>query len=74
MGRLPGINARKAIQALKRAGFVEDGQRGSHLYFWHEEKRLITSVPVHPGDIKRSLLKQIIKQAGLSEEEFRKLL
>ena len=74
MSRLPNVNARKAIQALKRAGFVEDGQRGSHLYFWHEEKRLLTSVPIHPGDIKRSLLKQIVRQAGLTEEEFRKLL
>lgn len=74
MSRLPNVNARKAVRALKRAGFVEDGQRGSHLYFWHERKRLLTSVPIHPGDIKRSLLKQIIRQAGLSEEEFRKLL
>ena len=33
MSRLPGVNARKAIQALKRAGFVEDGQRGSLYIF-----------------------------------------
>lgn len=74
MSRLPNLNARKIIQALKRAGFAEDGQRGSHLYFWHEEKKLLTSVPIHGGDVKRSLLKQIIRQAGLTENEFRKLL
>ncbi len=74
MSRLPTINARKVVATLKEAGFVEDGQRGSHLYLWHEEKKLLTTVPIHGGDIKRSLLKQIIRQAGLSEEEFRKLL
>ncbi len=71
MIRLPNLTARKVVHALKRAGFVEAGQRGSHLFLWHEKKALGTSVPMHPGDLKRSLLKQIIKQADLSEEEFR---
>jgi predicted RNA binding protein YcfA (HicA-like mRNA interferase family) len=31
-------------------------------------------VPMHPGDLNRSLLKKILKQIGWSEEEFRKLL
>jgi predicted RNA binding protein YcfA (HicA-like mRNA interferase family) len=29
---------------------------------------------MHGGDVKRGLMKQILKQAGLSEAEFRKLL
>jgi len=74
MSRLPNLNARKVVGVLKHAGFVEDGQRGSHLYFWHAEKRLTTSVPIHGGDLKRGLLKKIIQQSGLSESEFRKLL
>lgn len=74
MSRLPNLNPRKIIRALKRAEFAEDSQRGSHLYLWHAEKRLITSVPMHPGDVKRSLLKQLIRQAGLTEEMFRELL
>jgi len=74
MSRLPNATARQVAKALKRAGFVEDGQHGSHLYLWHEEKRLLTSVPMHPGDLKRALLKQIIRQAGLTEKEFRTFL
>ena len=74
MSRLPNLNARKVVAALKHAGFVEDGQRGSHLYFWHEQKRLTTSVPIHGGDLKRGLMKKIIQQSGLTEEQFRKLL
>ncbi len=33
-----------------------------------------TVVPVHTGEFPRWLLKKIIKDAGLSEEEFRELL
>jgi len=74
MSRLPNLTAKELVQALKRAGFVEDGQRGSHLYLWNVEKKLLTTVPMHSGDIKRSLMKRIIKQAGLTEGQFRNLL
>ena len=33
-----------------------------------------TTVPMHPGDLPRWLLKKIIKDAGLSEDQFRSLL
>ena len=72
--RLPQVTAKKLIRALKRAGFREVNQHGSHLTLWHEQKQCITTVPIHPGDIKRPLLQAIIRQAGLSDEEFRELL
>jgi len=37
------------IRALKRAGFVEDRQRGSHLMLFHPESNARTVVPVHAG-------------------------
>jgi len=50
-------------------------QRGSHRYYVSPRTgKIATTVPVHPGDIKRPLLKKIIQDAGLTEEEFRKLL
>jgi hypothetical protein len=36
--------------------------------------KIVTSVPMHPGDMSRSLLKKILKQVGWSEEQFRKRL
>ncbi|MEP6833586.1 MAG: type II toxin-antitoxin system HicA family toxin [Gemmatimonas sp.] len=74
MGRLPTVTAREMVAALKRAGFEEDEQRGSHLRMWHPERKFITTVPIHPGDLPRPLVKAILKQSGLSEEEFRDLL
>jgi len=74
MSRLPNLRPQKIIKALKRAGFVEDKQVGSHLTLWHPTKHLRTGVPIHPKETSRSLMKEIIQQAGLTEEEFRKLL
>ncbi len=74
MSRLPNLNAKKIIRALKRAGFEDNGQEGSHCYFWNPLSKRQTGVPMHSGDVKRNLMKEIIQQAGLSEDEFRKFL
>ena len=74
MTRLPTLTAKKLVAALKRAGFIENGQHGSHLYLWHSEKQIQTCVPIHGKDVKRNLLKLILRQAELTEEEFRGFL
>ena len=74
-GRLPACTAREVDAALKRGGFVMIHQRGSHRYYARPRSGdVVTTVPMHPGDLKRSLLKKIIRDIGLSEAEFRKLL
>jgi mRNA interferase HicA len=74
MRRLPTLHARKIIQALERCGFLFHRQTGSHYILRHPITHRTTTVPVHGKDIKRSLMKEILQQAGLTEEEFRKLL
>ncbi len=74
MARFPSLTARKVIRALKRAGFVEDRQKGSHLILIHPETKARTVVPVHLGrTIKEPLLRAIIRDANLSIEEFIRL-
>lgn len=71
MSILPIMAARAVMQKLLRAGFTYIGTKGSHYYFKHQAKGLMTSVPKHGGkDIGRGLLAQIIKQAGLTVKEF----
>ncbi len=71
MAKLPSLTARKVVRALKRPGFVEDLQRGSHLILVHPETRVRTVVPIHPGrTIKGPLLRAIIRDARLTIEEF----
>jgi predicted RNA binding protein YcfA (HicA-like mRNA interferase family) len=72
---LPSCTARDVDRALKRGGFTVAHQRGSHRYYASPQTgKIVTTVPMHPGDIKRPLLKKIIQDAGLTEAEFLKLL
>jgi len=71
MAKLPSVNARKLIRALKRAGFVEDRQKGSHLILIHPQTKARTVVPVHSG---RSLVRAIVRDADLTVDEFIELL
>ena len=74
MSRLPNLTPREVVKALERGGFRQMDQNGSHLAFFHPVSRAKTTVPMHPGDLPRWLMKKIIKQAGLTEDEFRELL
>ena len=61
------------MAALKRGGFVFKGQRGSHVKLKHLLRGNVVIVPMH-SEIKRGTMKSILKQAGVTEEEFVALL
>jgi len=68
------LPADKVIKVLVRLGFKPVRQRGSHVILKREDGKVIV-VPVHGGEeIGRGLLSKIIKDAGLTREEFLKLL
>jgi predicted RNA binding protein YcfA (HicA-like mRNA interferase family) len=64
--------AREALADLQRAGFVVRRQSGSHVVLRHPDGRQ-TYVAMNPGDILTGTLRAMLKQANLSEEEFRGL-
>jgi predicted RNA binding protein YcfA (HicA-like mRNA interferase family) len=74
--RLPTLKALAVIRALERAGFVVVRSAGSHHRLVHRtDARRATTVPVHKGrDLPRPMLREIIKQVGLTAEEFVDLL
>lgn len=75
MAKLPSLSARKVVRALKRAGFIEDRQRGSHLVLIHPETKDRTVVPIHSGrTISEPLLRAIIRDASLTVYDFLELL
>jgi len=55
-------------------GIEEVKWRGGHLYLAHPTKDLEMCVPMHIGDLGRDLIRAVIQEAGLMEEEFRNLL
>jgi predicted RNA binding protein YcfA (HicA-like mRNA interferase family) len=71
---LKPLPADKVIKVLVRLGFKPVRQRGSHVILKREDGKVIV-VPVHRGEeIGRGLLSKIIKDAGLTREEFLRLL
>lgn len=68
----PALTAKQIIRALKKLGFREDRQKGSHLVMYNPTNKRRAVVPVHPGrTIKKSLLLSIIeKDVGITVEEF----
>jgi len=74
MVRLPSLTPERVLRALLRAGFVEIRRKGSHCALLNRITQRRTMMPIHNRDLKRGLLKAILKQAGLTEEAFRKLL
>ena len=57
-----------------KLGFQHARQSGGHLILVHRISRRIIAVPMHSGDLKRGLLFGIIKQAGVTKQEFVDLL
>ena len=72
MGNVPVLKARDVVKILERFGFVEVRQRGSHKQFRHDDGRA-TTIPIHSGrDISPILLRQILKDIGVTIEDFLK--
>jgi len=74
MGRLAGFKYRQIIKRLKKMGFVFDRQAaGSHEIWFNPVANKYTTIPNHPGDMPEGTLKAILRQAGVSTENFLKL-
>jgi predicted RNA binding protein YcfA (HicA-like mRNA interferase family) len=74
-GQLPALRAKVVIAALERAGFVVDRVSGSHYILRHPGRAgLRVTIAWHGKDLKPKTLRAIIKQAGLTEAEFLRLL
>jgi predicted RNA binding protein YcfA (HicA-like mRNA interferase family) len=75
MATIHNLKPEKVIKAFEKAGWVNKGQRGSHVKLIKQGNPNILSIPVHRGKpIKIGLLKDQIKKSGLMEEEFLKLI
>ena len=72
MGSLPVLKPTEVIAILKKIGFQEVRQRGSHKQFRHPNGRC-TTVPLHSGrDISPLLLRQISRDIDVPIDEFLK--
>ncbi len=73
--KLPRVGCRQLVRALKRAGFEELRQRGSHLHLRRASDGKRVTVPVHQGrTVPVGTLRAILRDADIGVEEFRELL
>jgi predicted RNA binding protein YcfA (HicA-like mRNA interferase family) len=70
--RLPVVSGSEAIVALGKAGFARVSQRGSHVMLRNEAGRTAI-VPLH-RELAPGTLRSVLRQAGLSVDEFVKLI
>ena len=69
---LSDLPVRKVIRALEAAGFAYVRTKGSHEVYRDDHGRVVI-IPQH-RTVKRGTLASILRQAGLTAEEFIKLL
>jgi predicted RNA binding protein YcfA (HicA-like mRNA interferase family) len=62
------------VAVLERAGFVVIRIVGSHYQLFNERTRRHTTVPYHNRDLQRGTVVAILRQAGLTRDDFLKLL
>ncbi len=74
MSALPMISGRDVVAALLKIGYEKDRQKGSHIVLRqavYPHRRVV--VPDH-REVAKGTLRKIIRQVGLTVEEFKKLL
>ena len=71
MSGLHNLKPERIVKAFERAGWTNEGRRGSHVKLTKEGNLNILSIPVHKGKtVKKGLLVDQIKKAELTVEEF----
>ena len=74
MSLLPRISGREAVSAFRRLGYEIDRQKGSHIILRHRDapfRRL--TIPDH-REVAKGTLRALIREAGITVEEFAALL
>ena len=71
--KLPVVSGAECLKALERIGFVVYRQRGSHIVLIRKTPPSQTTIPNH-RELDRGTLRAIIRQTGLTVDEFIELL
>ena len=73
MSKLPVLSGADCVKALSKIGFEVYRQRGSHIVIVRKSPPSQTTIPDHK-ELDRGTLRAIIRQTGLTVEEFIALL
>ncbi|MEQ1946684.1 MAG: type II toxin-antitoxin system HicA family toxin [Bryobacteraceae bacterium] len=68
-GLLPAVSGEEAVRAFRKAGWIEDRQRGSHVILIKAGQPVSLSIPLH-REIAPGTLRALIRNAAMTVEEF----
>ena len=71
MAHLPILKPTELVRIILKQGFVKDRQSGTHAVFIHPDGRW-TSVPIHRKTIGKGLLRKILNDIKLSQDDLKK--
>ncbi len=75
MSELPSVTGKQAISAFEKVAFAVVSVNGSHHNMKREGHRFLLTVPVHGNKpLKRGTLRRLIRDAGLTVDQFLELL
>ncbi len=69
MPKIPPMKPKDVMKKFQKLGYVKDRQTGSNVILYHPAKGRAV-IPLHVRDLPKGTLLAIIKEAGLSKEEF----
>ncbi|MBI5613300.1 type II toxin-antitoxin system HicA family toxin [Candidatus Gottesmanbacteria bacterium] len=70
MSSLGNFKPREVEAVLFRAGFIIDTKSGSHRSYYHPIRKVHATIAFHPGTIPTGTLRAIIRQTGMTGDEF----
>ena len=70
MPKIPALTPKKAIKKYKSLGFIRDHITGSHFIMWNPVTGKRAVIPYHLKDIPKGTLAGILRESGVSREEF----
>ncbi|MFW6365368.1 MAG: type II toxin-antitoxin system HicA family toxin [Spirochaetota bacterium] len=73
MSGIPRLTGKECVKILEQIGFVFKRQHGSHMILRRTDPYAQVVVPNHK-ELDRGTLRSIIRQAGLSINEFSELI
>jgi len=74
MTKISIVNFKTMDKILKKLGFHPVRQKGSHIFYRHQDGRT-TTVPNHPSrDLARPLIREILREIELTPEQYQKEL
>lgn len=73
MADLPAVRPAEVLAVLRKAGFEQIRKSGSHAFMKHPATGRYTVVAMHNKEMRKPMLRRILSQAGLSDEEFLRL-